>query len=214
MNRRGLIGISLLMTLLPVALPVAADTAAEPVNYTYSEDWAVVSAPPPPGPYRAVNLDPRIPGQDMLPLLPVTAQPTTVATEVPAVDMPAEVLESQPPAAGIPVMLESEASPAAALEHREAVLPPRIQGHYNRNVPAYNYPSPPRYPDRTGYPGYRNMPPMGYNGMPVPHFPQQGFSQQGFPQQVPPPPVYDAMMNKRQSFRNQGAEGTYNPGGR
>ena len=32
--------------------------------YTYHDDWAIVSAPPPPGPYQSVNVDPRIPGQE------------------------------------------------------------------------------------------------------------------------------------------------------
>ena len=32
-------------------------------GFSYSEDWALVSAPPPPGPYRPVHLDPRVPGQ-------------------------------------------------------------------------------------------------------------------------------------------------------
>ena len=213
MNRRDLIGISLFLTVLPVALPVTADPVVESPNYTYSEDWAVVSAPPPPGPYRAVNLDPRIPGQDMLPLLPVEQETTTVASEMPAVEMPIEVLESKPPAAGMPVMLESEEAPVAELNSRKAALPPPVPGQYNRMMPTYNNQARPRYPVRTGYPGYRNMPPMGYYGMPVPRFPQKGFPQQGFPQQgysqqVPPPPVYDAMMNERQSFGSQGGEGT------
>jgi hypothetical protein len=197
MNRRGLTGVSFFLISLPVALPVMADTGAEPPGYTYSQDWAVVSAPPPPGPYGAVNLDPRIPGQDMLPLLPVVEQASAVAREIPMADIPAEAL-GNPPAAGMPVMTETEDSPAAGLNAREVVLPPPVPGHYNRMMPAYNYPAPPRYPVRTGYPGYRNMPPMGYYGAPVHQSSQQ----------VPPPPVYDAMMKNRQSYGNRGREGT------
>ena len=46
--------------------------------YTYNDDWGLVSAPPPQGPYNAINLDPRIPGQDLVAPMPMpnrTARP-------------------------------------------------------------------------------------------------------------------------------------------
>ncbi len=42
------------------------DTGTQSSSYSYSNDWAIVSAPPPPGPYQSVNVDPRIPGQEDL----------------------------------------------------------------------------------------------------------------------------------------------------
>ena len=44
----------------PVVLSMLLMTApvlAQETEFTYTDDWAVVSAPPPPGPYRAVNID-------------------------------------------------------------------------------------------------------------------------------------------------------------
>jgi hypothetical protein len=191
MNRQRFTGISILFAMLPVALPVSAAAVAESRGYNYSEGWAIVSAPPPPGPYMAVNLDPRIPGQDILPLLPVNEPATAVSNEMPADSIPVEALEN-PPAAGMPVMPESGQSPAADLNAAGAALPPPVPGRYNRMMPAYNYPAAPRYPVRTGFPNYRNTTPRGYYGAADPRAPQQ----------VPPPPVYDARMNERGSYAN------------
>mgnify|MGYP001546691943 CR=1 FL=1 len=188
MSRRGLTELSILLTLLPVALPVTAENATGTSGFHYSEDWAVVSAPPPPGPYRAVNLDPRIPGQDVLPLLPLKQSAGTAVTEAP-VEIPADVLEAAP-AAGKPAMSETDDSPAADLGRGAAALPPPVPGRYNRMVPAQNYSATPRYPAPGGYSGYRNMPPPGYYGA-------QDWRNS---QQVPPPPVYDAMMKERQAY--------------
>ena len=196
MNRSRFTGISFLLTMLPVALPVSTDAVAEALDYNYSEDWAVVSAPPPSGPYRAVNLDPRIPGQDVL-RLPMKGPAIAAANEMPADTIPVEVLEN-PPAAGMPISPESGQSPDAGLNIAGAALPPPVPGRYKRRVPANNYPASPGYPVRAGFPNYRDMPPTGYYGAAVPRAPQQ----------VPPPPVYDAMLNKRESSANSGREGT------
>ena len=197
MNRRRFTGISIFLTMLTAVLPVGADTEAESRGYHYSEGWAVVSAPPPPGPYQAVNLDPRIPGQDMLPLFPVKEPVTAVAGELPANSIPVEALKN-PPAAGMPVMPAAEQSPAARLNAAGAALPPPVPGRYSRTMPAYNYPAAPRYPVRSGSHNYRNMPPQGYYGAGVPRTHEE----------VPPPPVYDAMMKKGESYANPGGEGT------
>ena len=186
MNRRGLTGVSFFLISLPVALPVMADAGAEPPGYTYSEDWAVVSAPPPPGPYRAINLDPRIPGQDSIPLMPVEEPPTGI---------PAEALNN-PPSAGAPALSNVPDEPAASLDAGQAVPSQQPPGPYNRRMPAppaFNYPAPARYPAQSGYSGYRNLPPQGYYGAPV----------RRQPRQVPPPPVYDALRNKRPSYHDQ-----------
>jgi hypothetical protein len=189
MNRRCSTGIAFLLTMLPVALPVSADAVAEARDYNYSENWAVVSAPPPSGPYRTVNLDPRIPGQDVL-RLPVKGPAIAAVSELPTDSIPVEVLEN-PPAAGMPVSPESGQSPDADLNTAGTALPPPIPGRYKRMMPADNYPTSPGYPVRAGFP-----PPTGYYGAAVPRTPQQ----------VPPPPVYDAMLNKRESCANSGRE--------
>lgn len=60
----------------PVMLAVLAAIpfsgfAEQELEFTYSDEWSVVSAPPPSGPYRAVHVDPRVPGQGIIP--PVTS---------------------------------------------------------------------------------------------------------------------------------------------
>jgi hypothetical protein len=194
-DRRGLAATAVFLALLLGAGSLMAGNAAGSAGFTYTEGWDVVSAPPPPGPYRAVNLDPRIPGQDMVPLLPIEGQADDIVSEIPA-----EALNN-PPAAGAPVRSHVTDAPAARLNIEQAVLPPPVPGRYNRMMmaaPVSNYPVPPRYPAQSGYPGYRNTPPMGYYGAPV----------RRPAQQVPPPPVYDAMMNNRQPYGNQNAPGT------
>jgi hypothetical protein len=189
-DRRGLAGISVFLAFLLGAVSVMADTATGSSSFTYSEGWDVVSAPPPPGPYRAVNLDPRIPGQDSIPLMPV---------EEPPPGIPAEALDN-PPAAGAPALSKVPDEPAASLDAGQAAPAQQASGRYNRRMPAppaYNYQAPSRYPAQSGYSGYRNTPSMGYYGTPV----------RRPPQQVPPPPVYDAMINKRQPYSGQGIPG-------
>jgi hypothetical protein len=195
-DRCGLAATTVFLILLLGAGPLMAGNSAGSAGFTYSEGWDVVSAPPPPGPYRAVNLDPRIPGQSMVPLLPVEGQPANAVSEKPVTEIPAEALNN-PPAAGVPARSHA---PAARLDIEQAVLPPPVPGRYNRMMPAppaFNYPGPSRSPMQSGYPGYRNTPPMGYYGAPV----------RRPAQQVPPPPVYDAMMNDRQSYGNPNAPG-------
>jgi len=199
-DRRGVAATAVFLTLLLGVAPLMAGDSAGSEGFTYSEDWDVVSAPPPPGPYQAVNLDPRIPGHDMVPLLPIEGQAASIVNELPVTEIPAEALNN-PPAAGAPVRSHAPDEPAARLNVEQAALPPPVPGRYNRMMPAapaFNYPYPSRYPMQSGYPGYRNTPPMGYYGTPA-RRPDQ---------QVPPPPVYDAMINDRQSYGNQNAPGT------
>ena len=198
-DRRGLTATTVFLTLLLGAGPLMADNSAGSAGFTYSEGWDIVSAPPPPGPYRAVNLDPRIPGQSMVPLLPVEGQPANAVSEKPATEIPAEALNN-PPAAGAPAGYYVPDVPAARLNIEQAAPPPPVPGRYNRMMPAppaFNYPVPSRSPMQSGYSGYRNTPPMGYYGAPV----------RRPARQVPPPPVYDAMMNDRQSYGNPNAPG-------
>ena len=191
MDKRGLAGMAVFLAFSLGAVAVTADTATGSTSFTYSDGWAVVSAPPPPGPYRAVNLDPRIPGQDSIPLMPVDEPPP---------EIPAEAL-SNPPAAGAPALSQVPDSPAASLDAGQAARAQQVPGHFNHMipaVPAFNYQAPSHYPVQSGYSGYRNMPPMGYYGAPA----------RRPPQQVPPPPVYDAILHNRQSHGSPNTQGT------
>jgi len=184
-HKRGLVIITASLMLLLGAVPAMA--------FNYTDGWDMVSAPPPPGPYRAVNLDPRIPGQDVVPMMSADEPPAATANVHSATALPAGALE-HPPAAGAPAMQTAPPGPAASMGHAAPQFPGPPRG-YNMMpaTPSFGYPVPPR-----GYPGYRNMPPMGYYGAPV----------RRSPRQVPPPPVYDAMMKHRQPYYNQNSQGT------
>ena len=162
-------------------LLITAPVLAQETEFTYTDDWAVVSAPPPPGPYRAVNIDPRVPGADAIPPLPMDAITTPSGED----RIPTEALENAP-AAGIPSSRQ----------------PPEMPGHPQRVAPppsGYYYPAPTQYPAQpqsvapaappAAYPGYRNQPAYGYYGSPA--------YRQGQQQVVPPPPVYDSMMRNQ-----------------
>lgn len=192
-SRREVVSGSVVLSLLLVTTPVLADESAPSSEFTYTDDWAVVSAPPPPGPYRAVNIDPRVPGVDAIPPLPMDAVTTSAAD-----DIPAEAL-ANPPAAGIPSTLPSQDSPATALDTQQSAQPvtPGSTKRVAPSPPGYYYSAPPRYPAQTrsappaGYSGYRNQPAYGYYGAPA-------YRQEE--EQVPPPPSYDAMMRNQRPY--------------
>ena len=201
-SKREVVSGSVVLCLLLMAASALAEDSAPSSEFTYTDDWAVVSAPPPPGPYHAVNIDPRVPGVDAIPPLPMDAV-TTSSEE----DIPAEVLAT-PPAAGIPAISPPQDSPAAALDVQQTAQQPVIPGRMGRVAPSrpgYYYPAPQRYPAQTrsappgGYPGYRNQPAYGYYGAPA--------NRQG-EQQVPPPPVYDDMMRNQRPYGHPAGRGT------
>jgi hypothetical protein len=182
----------------PVVLSMLLMTApvlAQETEFTYTDDWAVVSAPPPPGPYRAVNIDPRVPGADAIPPLPMDAVTTPSGED----RIPAEALANAP-AAGIPASHQPTDAPASAVGQQRAA-PPEMPGYPQRVAPSptgYYYSAPPQYPAQShsvppaappaAYQGYRNQPAYGYYGSPA--------YRQG-QQQVPPPPMYDSMMRNQ-----------------
>jgi len=144
-----------------VVTPVSADT----------DEWRVVSAPPPPGPYRTVNLDPRIPGPEGIPMI---GSPDMTSrwpeSTVPDMSLP-------PPSAGGP------AHYTATLNQ----LPPQVPGAYQTRKygpPVSPFSGASQYPVYTGRQERGNMPYGGY----MPSQPYQG------EEVVPPPPVFDAMM--------------------
>ncbi len=179
------------LSLLLVTASVLADESAPNTEFTYTDDWAFVSAPPPPGPYRAVNIDPRVPGVDAIPPLPMDTVTTPNRDYIPAEAM------ANPPAAGIPATFHHQDRPASAVEiqrssttrdtrttgTRGTILHLAITILHNLVILRRRILRPP-----AGYPGYRNQPAYGYYGSPA--YPQEQ-------QQVPPPPVYDSMMRNQ-----------------
>lgn len=199
-SRREYISGPVVLSLLLVTAPVLADESAPNTEFTYTDDWAVVSAPPPPGPYRAVNIDPRVPGVDAIPPLPMDKVSTS-----PRSDIPAEALANAP-AAGIPATHLPAGRPAAAL-NTQSSAPTAMPGHTERVPPStsgYYYPAPPQYSAQSrsappsAYPTYRNQPAYGY-GSPTYYQGQQ---------QVPPPPVYDSSRRNQQPYGYPAGQGS------
>jgi len=103
MKCNGLTPVLMLAALLAMATTNADEPAPAALDspdqeFTYNDDWALVSAPPPPGPYQGVNLDPRIPGQED------NIHPSMAAPTMPA-QMTNQMMErfaNAPPAAGQP----------------------------------------------------------------------------------------------------------------
>lgn len=172
--KRCLSGISTVCLLLAVS-PASSEEVAAPPEFTYTDDWSLVSAPPPPGPYSAIHIDPRVPGQDSLPPLP-GGQPPQLWEEV------EEKTAATPPGAGVPDTASRD-EPVQQMPGRHV----RPQTRMRPQQPAYRYPVPGHYPGRSNYPAYRDMPPQGYYGS-VP-YPSQT-------EEVPPPPVYEDMMRR------------------
>ncbi|MDH3526344.1 MAG: hypothetical protein OEM43_02400 [Gammaproteobacteria bacterium] len=90
--------------------------------YTYSDDWAVVSAPPPQGPYNAINLDPRLPGQDLVAPMPM---PEADTPEVPVTSAAASAPEGPASAPGA-----SGSTSATASAPRQSSVPPQTPYDY------------------------------------------------------------------------------------
>lgn len=150
----------------------AAETAPQAMQseFTYSDDWAIVSAPPPPGPYNSVNLDPRIPGQEdnIGPDMGMRVPP--VMSE----DRIVDEMVAAPPAAGQP-----------AIETRRPARAARQMPY--RAPPMYGYGGMPARtrPDWSMAPRTHNYPPTVWGADP---------GSGAVEEEVPPPPVYDRMI--------------------
>lgn len=146
-----------------------SDPQAVQSEFVYHDDWAIVSAPPPPGPYNPVNLDPRIPGQEgnVRPQLSRQRPPAITAERI------MDDIAAEPPAAGQPVI---EPRPPARAARQAPYSAPPVHYGYGR-IPHRNQPPWPASPHP------HNFPPTGWTG------PGPGV----FEEEVPPPPVYDRM---------------------
>ena len=155
-------------------------------GFRYSDDWKIVSAPPPPGPYNTVNVDPRVPGQDIT--RPV---PRDLMLTEPSDRMPDELGQVPPPSAGVPAR-SAESRP---LHSVPAYTTPPPAGAYGRqnygrySAPGYSTPGYTEYYQQT-YPGYGQRYGQGYN----PGYQNYGYSYPGqyapYRQQDIPPPSY------------------------
>jgi hypothetical protein len=165
---------------------VAADqqpgeTETQSSFYTYHDDWAIVSAPPPPGPYQSVNIDPRIPGQEDVRAPFVSGYNES---SPPGEQLPDDFTDDVPPAAGTPSQAATTAYPGQESFRNEP--PPgyyRSRG-YNQNRPAPVQDSRGPY----GYPQSGNYR-YGYTPSPWSNPPQQRREDEV----PPPPPVYNRM---------------------
>lgn len=177
MIKNKLLGIMLAIPMAQAAAPAISEEAP----FTYSDDWRLVSAPPPPGPYTAVNIDPRVPRQEAIP-----AMTTSGDAAQPWQPLPAEVIES-PPAAGTPVYPPETRQTRPRLDRDALQGPAPVPGAYESTmpVPDYRMAEPSRMPAPPQHSGYGSMPPAGY-------YRPQGIQHEQ-EEVVPPPPVYDAM---------------------
>ena len=156
------------------------DTGTHSSFYTYSDDWAIVSAPPPPGPYQSVNVDPRIPGQEDV------RTPYGSSLDTPRVQseqLPGD-FTGAPPSAGIPA--RPMAPGAYTGQESSGNQPP--PGYYRSQ--GYNQSWPAPVQDYSGSYGY---PPSGdsrYGYAPSPWYNTPG---QRSEDDIPPPPLYNGM---------------------
>ena len=191
MNHPGTVSrhrFGVLLALAAALTPVLAVSADQPTGetdiqssfYTYHDDWAIVSAPPPPGPYQSVNIDPRIPGQEDVipPFAGGFNAPPALTDQLP------EDFMGAPPAAGIPTPAAAGAYPGQDAYSYEP--PP---GYYNsrgyglkRSAPVQEYRRPYGYP-QSGNPRY-GYAPSPWSSAPPPRTEDE----------VPPPPAYNRMI--------------------
>lgn len=188
-------------------------------TFRYSDEWALVSAPPPSGPYRLVHIDPRVPGQGIAPPLVTGVDHSSadsedvaadsVTTEQQQPEQPAGVGVSDGAAAAIPAVPDTPALPApAAIQAATPELevpPPPAAGVPSANVPE---PVPPvtdigrdrqtAEPDvLTATPQAMPPPVPGYYGRmmpPPPRYEYPGSAWQGAPgyRTMPPTGYYPA----------------------
>jgi hypothetical protein len=155
------------------------ETETQSSLYTYHDDWAIVSAPPPPGPYQPVNVDPRIPGQEDVrtPFVSGFNAPPALGEQLP------EDFMGAPPAAGTPTP-----TVPGAYSRQESYGHEPPPGYYRSRGDNQRWPAPVQdYPGSYGYPrsGYSRYgyAPSPWNNPPV----------QRTEDEIPPPPVYNPM---------------------
>ena len=151
-----------------------------------ADDWRQVSAPPPPGPYRAVNLDPRVPGQAGInatgkaPFFTRSFSNNDTTGAAPAAREQAHYPVPMNPQRIYQPTAKRAPMPRPGMNQP----PPQVSGAYQNRMPVKTYPRPSGYPGQVGGQDFEGMSTRGY-------YPAQPYPVE---QDVPPPPVYDAMM--------------------
>lgn len=198
-----------------LAPPVFGEEPALP--YQYSNEWSLVSAPPPAGPYRSINIDPRVPGAGTvteLPLLPLQPDDKTPGTQSKDGDattdstdaladqsmndsavVEQEISASVPgtaPAAGIPVLADEATSPVDSAKALSTSPEPAVK------ETEISKPNAGRQGAMLGMP----VPAPGYGRRIPPQSPAYNYPPPGYP--------YQSMY---QGHRNISPPGYYNPAG-
>jgi hypothetical protein len=177
-----LLGLAAAMTVIDAAAEDKPQAAPETPStyYTYSDDWAIVSAPPPPGPYQSVNVDPRIPGQEDI------RTPYFSGSEAPAAGQggqQGDYFPGAPPAAGSPT-----STAPGTYSRQQSYGPEPPPGYYRSRGYNQSQPAPAQdYMRSYGYPGSA-YPPYGYAPSPWANAPAQRGEEE-----VPPPPAFNRM---------------------
>jgi hypothetical protein len=112
MTRTCGIGYAAFALMLQLVTQPATGEEAPAAQYKYSDEWSVISAPPPAGPYRSVNIDPRVPGESAVIPMQVI-QPLEAVVEAPEVS---ETQETAITASGDTSAAEAEIQQAPAAE--------------------------------------------------------------------------------------------------
>jgi hypothetical protein len=119
--------LTLILISASVAQAVHAEAATE-MPFKYSDEWSLVSAPPPAGPYQPVNIDPRVPGPGTIPQVPMAIPRLQATQEPPEVsDIQADAAAGGQAAADLREDITRAASDAPAM--------PPVPGHYQPVMP-------------------------------------------------------------------------------
>ena len=134
---RCFVGLHLLLVGIACQAQLAAAEEAQP-QFKYSNEWSLVSAPPPAGPYQPVNIDPRVPGPGpgiIPPRMPM-AMPAPRAIQEPAAEGRYEA-----GSAGYMAGQTALDDQAGGVTPEEPAIMPPVPGHYQPVMPqaAANY---------------------------------------------------------------------------
>ncbi len=113
-----------LLLMLAAGFLLQASHAEEPeTQFKYSDEWSLVSAPPPAGPYQPVNIDPRVPGAATIPQVPMVMPRQQAAQE----SFPDDTMVGGVPGGAVEQAASEIMTRAAPGETR--TMPP-VPGHY------------------------------------------------------------------------------------
>jgi len=125
---RSHMGMRLILLLSAAFLSQLINAAESEAQFKYSDEWSLVSAPPPAGPYQPVNIDPRVPGPGTIPEIPMSMPRLQAGHEMPAESQ----VEANPmDSTSEQMMLEQSIGTAP----QEAQVMPPVPGYYKPIMP-------------------------------------------------------------------------------